>query len=223
MRQQGNVLFLILIAVALFAALSYAVTKSASGGGNVGAETLRLRASQILQHVALVEMTMQRMMLIGGVDSTQFQFNKGNNPNCTNDTCDLFAADGGGISYQDPENVWLDQAIKDNYSDYRIWEYYTMKVQDVGTTCATADCTDLVIMLEATDPALCAEINKQVGIAGVPTGEDFVPGGGHFIGTFHNAAIIGDATASLAGQRTACFLESDGTPSHIFYHVLLAR
>lgn len=47
--QRGNVLFLILLAVVLFAALNYAVTSSMSGGGkNASDERYRLLASQLI-------------------------------------------------------------------------------------------------------------------------------------------------------------------------------
>lgn len=67
MQQQGNALFLILIAVALFAALSYAVTSSGRGGGKgITEENMRLSAAAISQYVALVRNEAQRLMLVGG-------------------------------------------------------------------------------------------------------------------------------------------------------------
>jgi len=60
----GNVLFLILIAVALFAALSYAVTSSSrSGTGGVGEDKAKLAASTLLQYAAGVEQKLLRMTI----------------------------------------------------------------------------------------------------------------------------------------------------------------
>ena len=62
--EHGNVLFLILIAVALFAALSYVVTQSSrSGSGNIGKEDAKLAAAEILNYVTSVQTAVQTLML----------------------------------------------------------------------------------------------------------------------------------------------------------------
>lgn len=63
----GNVLFLILIAVALFAALSYAITSSTRGGGKgTNDENARLGAAAISQYVVLLRTEVRRLMMTNG-------------------------------------------------------------------------------------------------------------------------------------------------------------
>ena len=66
-RQRGNILFLILLAVVLFAALSYAVTSQRDGGKNASGESAKSHASALLQYAALVENTVHRMVMVGGI------------------------------------------------------------------------------------------------------------------------------------------------------------
>ena len=62
--QSGNVLFMILIAVALFAALSYAVTSSSrSGGNNASRESLQIEGAQIAQYVTGIQNSIMRMKI----------------------------------------------------------------------------------------------------------------------------------------------------------------
>ena len=68
-KENGNVLFLILIAVALFAALSYAVTQSSRGGGNADEERRIIEISEWLQFVGSIRTTIQRMVLNGTAPS----------------------------------------------------------------------------------------------------------------------------------------------------------
>jgi hypothetical protein len=67
-KQAGNVLFLILMAVALFAALSYAVTQSTRGGGNADKEIQAVDVSILLQQGAAIESGILRTKIMRRVD-----------------------------------------------------------------------------------------------------------------------------------------------------------
>lgn len=113
MRQErGNILFLILLAVILFAALSYAVTSSMRGGGNnAGKESVQVQASSILNLLDQISVATMRMTLTGGIkpENISFAYNYKaydgtvtlggfNNSSCIPNDCRMFHPAGGGVS-----------------------------------------------------------------------------------------------------------------------------
>ena len=60
--------------MALFAALSYAVTQSGRGGGSVDREQSLLRASEILQYTSQIKAATDRLRLVNGCDLTELSF-----------------------------------------------------------------------------------------------------------------------------------------------------
>lgn len=114
----GNALFLILIGVALFAALSYAITRSGAGGSKSDAEQAQLAAAQISQFFGAVEQAFTRLRLrgcpenqltiendvfIGGIDGPFSapgpMIPVGTNTNSPADgSCHIFHPNGGGVA-----------------------------------------------------------------------------------------------------------------------------
>ncbi len=72
MKQNGNALFLILIAVALFAALSYAVTQSGRGGGSIDREQIAIDAASAIQFASSVEQQITKNSLLRTYDQLLF-------------------------------------------------------------------------------------------------------------------------------------------------------
>jgi hypothetical protein len=99
--QSGNVLFLILIAVALFAALSYAVTQSSRGAGDADAEKAALDSAVSDNCVSNVQAAELKVSLLNGCDASEisYELEDGTNPNAlapVDESCHVFRDNGGG-------------------------------------------------------------------------------------------------------------------------------
>jgi len=114
-KQSGNILFIIVIAVALFAALSYAVTQSTRTTGSTTTEKGRLAASQIINYISGLQVAINRMMLTNQCSIEQIDFTNPNypvqptsNPRApSNNTCHMFHPDGGNMYILTPKQDWL--------------------------------------------------------------------------------------------------------------------
>ncbi len=82
MGQTGNALFLILIAVALFAALSYAVTQSGRGGGNTDREQAQIDGAIVLQQVADRGYRFNRNRSLCNIPISEIEICDGGAPGC---------------------------------------------------------------------------------------------------------------------------------------------
>jgi hypothetical protein len=196
-NERGNVLFLILIAVALFAALSYAVTQSTRGGGNADSETGLITASQYLQYGAGLKVAITRMM-ISGTDHSSLDFGGGylEELECSTGVDCVYAPEGGGHSYQEtPEGV--------------VWRHRATGgaggvITDVGSA---AD--DIYLHADVQSYALCQAINKSLNLASDPV-ESSNGGGTSNINAY-------------PGEPIACYESFPGSLSYAFYYVLVER
>lgn len=235
--ESGNVMIYIFLAIAMFAALSFAVANiMKSGTGDPNREVMQLQSTDLIQYADALKRGVQSMK-IRSLEDNQISFEVNTltgytpHPSCSDDSCRLFRPNGGGISYVPPPEDWLDQAhIAQPLSGQ--WYFPTgVCVQDVGmgsTGCEsdTEDNEELIAVLPYIRRDLCIQINDRLGIAN-PGGEPpqaigpaWPVGNPKFRGTYTEEAII-----ARSGQMAGC-LRGSGTPpsnSYFFYRVLLSR
>lgn len=249
-EESGNVLFLILIAVALFAALSYAVTQSTrSGAGSGDNETALINSAQLTQYPASVRTAVVRMV-IGGTDVNNIEFNPPSDYGSLSDnSVGVFHPSGGGATFStspadfmDPTGLTLTSAQNLSTGE---WAYNGENQIDLigttNTTAATDDTADIIAFLPGITQTLCRRINSELGITGIPdmTGQniDYYSrmNGGSETGSVSgiragggtgNIGDVTDTTANdpLDGQPFGCFVDTGTTPdTHVYYHVLVER
>lgn len=238
--QSGNVLFYILLAVALLAGLSYAVSQGGrSSTQGLTAERARIFATEIIEYAeALATATAQ--VRLRGYTEGQVSFENDivsgyENAICTSDECKVFALAGGGVNYIAPHEEWLDQTRSSLPRYGELYFHGGTHVVNVGS-----ENDDLIMFISYLHRDVCIAINDLLGIK--PTGRA-VPLEGHgpfavnvkFTGNFVQVVdrnISGSGTTGqpdiLHGQFSGC-TESSGTSStplpetYHFFRVLLAR
>ncbi|MGB4057360.1 MAG: hypothetical protein WBK77_04685 [Alphaproteobacteria bacterium] len=230
--ERGNVLFLILIAVALFAALSYAVTQSSrSGGGDASNETNLISSAAVTQYPASVRTSIIRMMVSSNTSASELQFNAPSDfGTCTTTARCVFHTAGGGATFVPaPEDVVTGASPQP-------WVFNgENEVNYVGTTgggnAVTTTTADIMAILPNVETSICTKINSELGIgATIPadTGIDVASNMGTGSGGAWVTALasgpggtIGEGAASaLDGQAFGCFSQGG---ANYYYHVLIEQ
>ncbi len=232
-RQSGNVLFLILIAVALFAALSYAVTQSSrSGGDGVSRDKARLTASEVIQIATNVEQAVNRMQIINRCTDSQFNFSTpiytasattnpvhGVNHNASappDKRCHVFDVAGGGVSPHVVEGAVIEGQVTGGWRTGS-GGAIVARVIDIGSPEP-----DIVWAFPHISRDVCHEIHAKLSLP-TPLQEDTVGTWVPYTGSYATFGILGNDWAVLSGKRSFCALDAANPNAAYFFHVLIAR
>ncbi len=226
--ERGNVLWFILIGVVLLGFLTAILSRSGSSVHQSGDyEKNSIKVSQLQRYAKGIQGAIEQMKL-RGISENDLSFENPTttvdytNANCTTDYCKIFEY-GGGLTYSDPPTGVNDGS-----------EWIFTAANNVGTTAgpigttAAASGNDLLILLPNINAALCAQINRTVGLSTTPPTETTGIATTAFAGAFPGGGptiLDGDPTPfELDNQPSGCFTDTNANPDvTYYYYVLLAR
>ena len=226
--ESGNVFVYIMLAVALLAGLSFAVSQ----GGRVTStqltqDTRNLIATEIISYSDTVAKAVTQLRL-RGTQITELSFaneflSSGSYGNYNTDPSnEIFNPSGGAVIYQRPPASATTTGTEE-------WNFLSNnEIEQVGTTCGAASCSDIVMALFNVSVSVCTEINNLLSVpnpsnappqdSDIEEDDTFEPGAS----PFGYDETVGDETDEMVGKDEACFEEtSDG--EYVYYKVLLPR
>lgn len=235
-NNSGNVLFLILIAVALFAALSFAVTQSSrSGGSSTVKETATINSSVLSQYTASVRTSLLRMTT-DNHNLLDLEFNMPADFNdLTSQAVGVFHPNGGGVIYERAPAALLNIAANPTGQ----WIFtLNFEVNAIGTSVASSnDGNDLMALLPGVTKDVCTQVNARLGIATTPfptesgaaySSQMLSNLNGYYMDHDYvqptTEIIIGAGAtdSALSGKAEGCYYE-DTAKQYVYYSVLLDR
>lgn len=227
--ESGNVLFYILIAVALLAALSFAVAQSGRGSiAQMNEEKSKLLANEIMEYGDIIANAVAQLRL-RGCKPTEISFENPEKAGYANagapadKTCNIFDPAGGGVTYR---------AFED-FSPSGNETYFRTGVKDVENTGLPNE-ADLWLRVISTDGSatskakqICFQINKKLSLGtddnlGTVAFEPVIDetwADTDFTGTFPVSAV--DDYGIINGLSAFC--AGHDTDEVSYYRLILAR
>lgn len=219
-NQRGSIFVMILLAIVMFSALSYAVLQgSRVGESSLTREQSKLAAQELISMADSIGAAVNKLRLTG-CNETQLNFDTpqtagifANAGAPADGSCDIFKTTGGKVNYT---SVNPDYLVNGSWGHY--WFNSQFIVQDIGTANV-----DLVLWVVGLKSAVCQELNQML-LSQDPWPESVGTATQDFQGSFASSIAdgIGDDVGSIyAGKASGCM--DNGSGAGTFYRVLIAR
>ncbi len=214
--QAGNVLIYVLIGVALFGMLSFAMTRQIGNGGmsgNLDANRAKLNAEELINYATAVRSVAEQMRVMGNVLPNEFSFVKPGETGYDSGVhrTQIYHPAGGGANvYTPPADMFA------GATPQRGW------VGMVGTNVDWTSTSggDVLFTFLDVNPRICAAINERIykndsipQLSADPSAV-FQGGGGD------DSDFLAADCPSCNGRSSLCVETNDG---YAFYNIIQAR
>ncbi len=214
-KESGVVIWYILIAIVLFAALSFSFVRSSENTqSTANKEQAKVTANEILRYSKSLKLAVQQLISVHGCAENDVSFysdkwaipgdyDNANTPVAGGDfNCFIFNSQGAGINWKGAfELGYLPEITAD------------CDVDGVGTTGA-----DIVMVMNNVSLEICREINKLSGVSMTGNMPDTQPSSCNYNSNAQGAFASVGTLAGATGEETACLVGSGGMqPSGQYY------
>ena len=226
---RGNGVLYVLIGIAMFAALSFALAKNWAGLSKATTQDqARLIADEMIQYGNGLRTVVDRLMLLNKISDDNTGGNgilfSANGANAAygvvgaQPTTEVFHASGGGATYQSPPAGACLSTCAYEFSG----QYTVTGVSDDAKS-------ELVMLVIDVDPTVCQMANVILQNAWTTTPTDVELTLTRFDGTNYgdlggaNAITITGGSNEFVNNRAFCFQEAAGGQRYIYLHVIRSR
>ncbi len=212
-HENGNAMVYILIAVALFGALTLTLSRQNSNadGQDLSDELVALYSTELLEYIASAQ-NVVGMMLSTGTTIDELDFVLPNDPafNTPPNIHKVFHPQGGGLNHR--------PNIKDDIATDAASQWVINRNVNVEWTTSPSD--DILFTAYFINRDICANINEQI------TGESTIPAtsnphANYFLNTGNTDLDITEC-ADCDGYATLC-VENDTGNNYSLYNIIAAR
>ncbi len=217
--QRGNVIFFILIAIALFAALNFAVSNMLRGGDTqiISEYQLDLISDEILDYTRTVRQAVQSVKISNGCETNTIAFSRtpGDSYEYSGQTelCRIFGGTGGEITSLNPHSDAGDSAS---------WIFSGANTIFDGTDHLVTDDPDLLIFFADINKSLCMALNAKLSQAN-PSDAPPVDTNGFDTTTLYKGSFSTGGAIAMPGAPSSGCIQNGTNGPYVFYQSLISR